>query len=74
MPMLAAHDQNRAAAGQPFKRLWRMTAEQRIAAFYRGDLKMTECLAWARRFPQEVPKIGGEFAFLVARTPEYLGE
>lgn len=38
MPMLAAHDQRRAAAAEPFQRLWRMTSRERIAASYRGDL------------------------------------
>jgi hypothetical protein len=50
--------------------LWRMTAEQRVAAMYAGELSLADCLAWAARFPDEPPTINGEWAFIAIRTPE----
>ena len=50
--------------------LWRMTAAERVAAMYRGDLALFECLAWAARYPDEVPTINGEWWFIAIRTPE----
>jgi len=47
-----------------------MTAEQRVAAMYAGELSLADCLAWAARFPQEPPTINGEWAFIAIRTPE----
>jgi hypothetical protein len=74
LPLLSALDRQRAAQQDRFKQLWRMTAEERVAAMWRGDLTFAECLAWSRRHPQEVPKIGGELAYIVMCAPEYLGE
>ena len=50
--------------------LWRMTAEQRVAAMYAGDLSLADCLAWGARYPDEPPTINGEWAFIAIRTPE----
>jgi hypothetical protein len=50
--------------------LWRMTAEQRVAAMYAGELSLADCLAWAARYPDEPPTINGEWAFIAIRTPE----
>jgi hypothetical protein len=50
--------------------LWRMTAEQRVAAMYAGELSLADCLAWAACFPDEPPTINGEWAFIAIRTPE----
>jgi hypothetical protein len=50
--------------------LWRMTAEQRVAAMHAGELSLADCLAWAARFPDEPPTINGEWAFIAIRTPE----
>ncbi len=52
------------------QRLWEMTAADRVAAMYRGDLSLFQCLQWAARRPQEVPLINGEFAFIAIRMPE----
>jgi hypothetical protein len=54
--------------------LWRMTADERVAAMWRGELTLGECLAWSARRPREVPRIGGEFAYIVMRTPEWLDD
>jgi hypothetical protein len=52
-----------------------MTPEERVAAFYRGELSFGECQAWSRRFPHEPPTGPcGEYLYILARTPEWLGE
>jgi hypothetical protein len=50
--------------------LWRMTAQQRVAAMYAGELSLADCLAWGARCPNEPPTINGEWAFIATRTPE----
>ena len=35
--------------------LWRMSPAERVAAMYRGDLSLFQCLAWAARYPEQVP-------------------
>jgi hypothetical protein len=50
--------------------LWRMTAAERVAAMYRGDLTLFQCMAWAARYPDEVPTLNGEWWFIAIRTPE----
>lgn len=52
------------------RRLWEMSAAERVAAMYRGELSLFQCLQWASRRPREVPLINGEFAFIAIRTPE----
>ena len=52
--------------------LWTRTAEERVQAFYEGKLTLRECLAWAARFPNEVPRSAdGEFLFISVATPEW---
>jgi hypothetical protein len=50
--------------------LWSMTAAEREAAMWRGELTWDQLAAWARRAPHEVPIINGEFAFIALFTPE----
>ncbi len=50
--------------------LWEMTAAEREAAMWRGELTLDQCSAWARRAPHEVPLINGGFAFIAITTPE----
>lgn len=52
------------------QRLWEMSAAERLAAMYRSELSLFQCLQWAARRPQEVPLINDEFAFIAIRTPE----
>lgn len=53
-------------------RLWEMTPAQRLAAFYRSELSFGDCLAWARRFPNEPPLAAdGEYLFIAVNTPEW---
>ena len=52
-----------------------MTPAERLAAFWDGQLSFGQCLEWARRAQDEVPKApSGEFLFIAGRTPEWLGE
>lgn len=53
-------------------RLWRMTAAERVAAMYAGNLSMHQCLEWAALAPDEIPKVNDEWWFIAVRTPEYL--
>ena len=64
----------RAERERRFAHLWRMTAAERVAAMWRGELSLAECLAWSGRRPQEVPLIGNEFAYIVMRMPDWLGD
>ncbi len=50
--------------------VWRMTANERIAAMRRGDLSLEQCCAWAARYPRQVPLINGEWEFIAAYMPE----
>jgi hypothetical protein len=58
------------APNSRLRRLWQMTAEQRIAAMRRGDLSYRELAAWSARYPEQVPRLIGEFEWLAACTPE----
>jgi predicted lysophospholipase L1 biosynthesis ABC-type transport system permease subunit len=50
--------------------VWRMSHGERVAAMYRGDLSLFQCLAWAARYPEQVPLLNGEWWFIAARMPE----
>jgi hypothetical protein len=52
------------------ERMWRMSADERRAAAYRGELSLGEMLKWASRHPREVPLLNGEFFFIAVLTPE----
>jgi hypothetical protein len=52
------------------RRLWQMTAEQRIAAMRRGELTLEQLAAWSARHPEQVPMLNGEFEWIAMRTPE----
>lgn len=71
-------DRARATAAAETERraaLWAMTPQQRLDAFYSGQLSVRDCLEWASRYPNEPPLSGdGEFLFITARTPEWLDD
>ncbi len=67
MEQLAAQHASRAELSRA---LWAMSAAEREAAMRRGELTGTQLLEWARRRPDEVPTIDGEWAFIAAGTPE----
>ena len=50
--------------------LWAMTPAQRVAAMYAGELRLSDCLAWAARYPEQIPTLNGEWWFIAIRTPD----
>ena len=54
------------ASPERIKRMWRMTAQQRVEAAQRGEFTLGEMLQWARRRPAEVPLVDNEFFFITA--------
>jgi hypothetical protein len=54
------------------QRLWAMTAEERVVAMRRGELRLHQLCEWARRRPDEVPVVDGEYEFIALTTPEAL--
>jgi len=54
------------------EQLWALTAEERIAAMRRGELSLNQLCEWARRRPDEVPALNGEFEFIAVTTPEVI--
>jgi hypothetical protein len=67
MEQLLAHDASRA---EQRRALWAMSPAEREAAIWRGELAGTQLWEWARRCPDEVPQINGEWAFIALQTPE----
>ncbi len=52
-----------------------MTKQERLAAFWEGQLTFGQCLEWSRHATDEVPRApDGEFLYIACRTPEWLGE
>ena len=51
--------------------LWAMSPAERVAAMWRGDLTLYQLTRWSSRAQHEVPLLGGEFAWIVMRTPEW---
>jgi len=64
---LAAAERTRQAR---LRRLWQMTAEQRVAAMRRGELTREELAAWSGRHPEQMPMLNGEFEWIAINTPE----
>jgi hypothetical protein len=56
---------------QQSEALWRMSAAERERAMWAGELSLHQLCEWSARRPQEVPKLGGEFAWIVMTTPEW---
>jgi hypothetical protein len=50
--------------------LWQMTVQERIAAMRRGELTYEQLAAWSARYPDQVPRVNGEFEWIAALTPE----
>jgi len=51
--------------------LWAMTRQQRIDAMWAGRLSLSQLCEWSSRCPTQIPILGGEFAWIVMRTPEW---
>jgi hypothetical protein len=58
-------------SGTEIQRLWRMSRSARVTAMWRGELTLAQLCAWSSRCPSEVPLLGGEFAWIVMRTPAW---
>src|SRR3954451_14971120 len=52
------------------RRLWAMTAAERVQAMRAGQLSLRLCLHWASQRPDEVPVLDGEWEFIAISTPE----
>lgn len=52
------------------QRLWAMSAQERVTAMRRGELSLRQLCEWARRRPDEVPRLHGEYEFIAITTPE----
>jgi hypothetical protein len=62
---------NRTNGRHEVGRLWAMTAAERVAAMWRGELTRYQLAKWTSRAPHEVPLLGNEFAWIAMRTPEW---
>jgi hypothetical protein len=63
--------QQPAGADDELRALWAMSTAQRVSAMWRGQLTRHQLSKWTSRAPHEVPLLGGEFAWIVIRTPEW---
>jgi hypothetical protein len=61
---------DRRARDAHLRRIWQMTAEQRIAAMHRGELTLRQLAAWSAKHPEQVPTLNGEFDWIAINTPE----
>ena len=52
------------------ERLWALSAQERVSAMRRGELSLHQLCEWARRRPEEVPRLDGEYEFIALTTPE----
>ena len=59
----------RARAGR-LRSLWQMSAAERIAAMRRGELTYEQLAAWSARYPDQIPRVHGEFEWIAAKIPE----
>jgi hypothetical protein len=48
-----------------------MSRDERIAAIHQGRLLLRQRTYWSARYGDEVPLIGGEFAYIAMFDPEY---
>jgi hypothetical protein len=49
-----------------------MTRAERVAAMWSAQLTLQELARWSSHAPHEVPLLGGEFAWIAMRTPEWI--
>jgi hypothetical protein len=59
---------------QELGELWSMSAAERVAAMWRGELSLYQLCKWSSRAPEEVPLLSGELAWIAIRTPEWQGD
>ena len=63
--------QQRRDACDAYRALWAMTRDERIAAMWRGELTTRQLRQWSSRAQHEIPLLGGEFAWIAMRTPDW---
>ena len=68
--MMQSLAKQRASRRERSQSLWKMSAQERVAAMWRGELTWGQLCEWAKRTPDEVPRINGELAFIAMHTPE----
>jgi hypothetical protein len=51
--------------------LWSMTRAERVQAMWNRELSFGQLREWSSRRPEEVPTLGGEFAWIAMLTPEW---
>ncbi len=68
--MLKRLAKQRASKLECSKALWKMSADERVAAMRRGELTWGQLCEWASKARHEVPLLNGEFEFVAAHTPE----
>ncbi|HEY5287953.1 MAG TPA: hypothetical protein VIJ50_12690 [Solirubrobacteraceae bacterium] len=68
--MLQSLARQRASKQEGSNALWKMSAEERLAAMRRGELTWNQLYEWASRAGYEVPLLNGEFEFIAVLTPE----
>jgi hypothetical protein len=59
-----------AAQRERCEALRRLGRPGRLAAYRRGEFDLDSCCLWAAAYPDEVPRLNGEFEFIAAKTPE----
>lgn len=62
---------NPRSAAEEIEALWAMTPAERVTAMWRSELTWRQLSKWTSRAPHEVPMLGGEFAWIAMRTPEW---
>ena len=70
-PSSSAGRHDRSGATEEYHALWAMSRSERIAAMWRSKLTIRQLSQWSSRAPHEVPLLGGEFAWIAMRTPEW---
>jgi hypothetical protein len=66
MSHLAGIDTNRAdTSASRLDSLISLGPEGRMSAYRRSELPIRDLWLWARRFPEEVPLVNGEFEWIV---------
>ena len=69
-PSLSGRHQ-RPDRGDAYSALWAMSRDERIAAMWRRELTLRQLRKWSSRAQHEVPLLGGEFAWIAMRTPDW---
>ncbi len=52
------------------RKLWTMSAAEQAAAMQAGRLTLRQCFELARKAPERVPLLNGEYWFIAIATPE----